>query len=341
MLTLEINDNSSLPKYKQVVKSIVDNIESGKITYGQKLPSINQLSFDYYLSRDTVEKAYRDLKRQGIIESVKGKGFYISNSAPESKVKVLVVFNKLSTYKKTIYNSLAHELGERVQIDFFIYHCDFDMFERIINEHLEGYSYYVVMPHFVEFDKLSFLNVINKINREKLIILDQQVEGLDDCHGMVYQDFKMDIYNAMEQGIDALRKYDNLILVFPESVEYPYPKDIVVGFRRFCAFNNFKFEVINEINEETTIKLNSAYVVVEENDLVNLIKIARSSKIKLPGEVGVLSYNDTALKEVLAEGISVITTDFAKMGQLAASMILGDQSGSHKNDFNLIRRASL
>lgn len=339
--SLEINDESSLPKYKQVVKSIVENIEKGGIKYGQKLPSINQLSFDYYLSRDTVEKAYRDLKKDGVIESVKGKGFYVSNSAPTSKTRVLVVFNKLSAYKKVIYNSLAHELGEKAQIDFFIYHCDYRMFEQIIEEHLEGYNYYVIMPHFLEFDKPSYLKLLKKISPKKLIVLDHLIEGQGECHGVIYQDFKMDIYNAMEEGMDVLKKYKNLILVFPNKVEYPYPSDIVVGFRRFCAFNNFKFEVINEIEEETAIKKGTAYVVIEENDLVNLIKNVRANKIKLPGEVGVLSYNDTALKEVLAEGISVITTNFNSMGTQAAQMILNKKAGLIKNDFMFIGRKSL
>ena len=129
-LTLEISDSASTPKYKQIVNSIVGKIETGRIKFGQKLPSINQLSFDYILARDTVEKAYNELKNRGIIESVKGKGYYVKNTSPESKLKILVLFNKLSSYKKVIYNTLAHQLGDKAQIDFFIYHCNYELFEK-------------------------------------------------------------------------------------------------------------------------------------------------------------------------------------------------------------------
>jgi len=338
---LEVNHESRLPKYRQLVNSIIENIESGRIKYGQKLPSINQLSFEYYLSRDTVEKAYRDLKVKGIIESIKGKGFYVSNSSPVSRIKILVAFNKLSAYKKVIYNTLAYELGEKAQIDLFIYHRDYQMFERIINEHLEGYHYYVIMPHFIEFDKQAFLKLMKKVNANKLIILDHLIDGIQEYHGAVYQDFKMDIFNAMEEALDLLKKYHQLILVFPDKESYPYPQEIVTGFERFCTFNEFRFKVINEIIETTQIEKGSAYVVIEENDLVNLIKSIRSRKLKLKKDVGILSYNDTALKEVLAEGISVITTDFEKMGRLAADMILNQNSAIIKNDFKFIKRASL
>ena len=341
LISLEVNDESSLPKYRQVVNSIVQNIETGRMKYGQKLPSINQLSFNYYLSRDTVEKAYRYLKKNGIIESVKGKGYYVTNSAPESKIKVLVVFNKLSAYKKVIYNAMASELGENAHIDFFIYHYDYGMFERTINEHLEGYHYYVIMPHFIEYDRPSFLKLIKKIPSKKLIVLDHLIEGIDQCHGAIYQDFKTDIYLAMEQGLELFKKYKKLILVFPDQKSASYPKAILLGFRKFCGFNNFEFEIIDEVVETTKVEKDSAYVVIEENDLVNLIKIIRTQRLKLTVDVGILSYNDTALKEVLAEGISVITTDFVQMGKLAAEMILGETSGAVKNDFKFIKRNSL
>jgi len=84
------------------------------------------LSFDYFLSRDTVEKAYNELRKRGIIESVKGKGYYVQNTKPESRQKILVLFNKLSSYKKVIHNAIAHTLGEKADIDLFIYHCNFD-----------------------------------------------------------------------------------------------------------------------------------------------------------------------------------------------------------------------
>ena len=342
-LSLEVNDDSIIPKYKQVIDSIISNIKSGKITYGQKLPSINQLSFEYYLSRDTVEKAYRYLKQDGIINSIKSKGYYVSNTTPESRVKVLVIFNKLSAYKRVIYNSLAHALGEKAQIDFFIYHLDYQLFERIINEHLEGYHYYVIMPHFIKYDRPSLLKLLQKINSDKLIIMDRRIDGLENYYGGVYQDFKMDIYNAMEEALELLQKYRKLILVFPDrkSYPYPYPEEIVAGFKRFCSFNQFKFEVIDEVTENMSIEKGAAYVVIEENDLVQLIKHIRSQKLQLASDVGILSYNDTPLKEVLAEGITVITTDFTKMGELAAEMILKESPGVIKNDFLLVKRKSL
>ena len=339
--SLEISDDSSLPKYKQLIESIIENIEHGRIKYGQKLPSINQLSIDYYLSRDTAEKAYKELKKAGVIGSVKGKGYYVTNSAPESQIKVLVVFNKISAYKKVIYNEFALQLKGKAQIEFFIYHYDFEMFQKIINEHLTGYHFYIIMPHFVNYNKESFFTLLKKIKSDKLIILDHLIEGFQEFHGAIYQDFKTDIYMAMEEGLDLFKKYEKLVLVFPDREFYFYPEEIMMGFKKFCGFNNFQYMIISEVTEDTLVEKGTAYVVIEENDLVNLIKSIRIQKLKLHTDVGILSYNDTALKEVLAGGISVITTNFSKMGEMAAEMVLNQKSGAIKNDFKLIKRNSL
>ncbi len=106
-----INPNSRMPKYKQVSNAIIAAIHKGKLVVNQKIPSINGLSEEFYLSRDTVDKAYKHLKAQNIIKSVRGKGFYISRTDLDIKFEVLFLVNKLSVYKMRIYNSFVKKLG--------------------------------------------------------------------------------------------------------------------------------------------------------------------------------------------------------------------------------------
>ncbi len=340
-LSLNIDHNSSEPKYKQIAISIIENIEFGKITTGSQLPSITQLSLDYAISRDTVEKAYKYLRDQGVIESVKGKGFYVLVSAPKSKLRVFVLFNKLSSYKKVIYNTLAYELRDKANLELFVYHCNLDLFESYIRDKNGRYNFYIIMSHVDTPNKERIANAINLIDPSRLILLDNIVEGVNRFHGAVYQDFKMDIFTALESGIEKLRKYTKLIFVFPENVPYPYPKKILEGFKRLCAIYQFDNEIIQEISPDFKITKKAVYIVIEENDLANLIKEIRKHKMQVCKDVGILSYNDTPLKEVLLEGISVITTDFKKLGKTTADFILNNQSGEIKNDFNLILRNTL
>ena len=68
---LTIDEGSKIPKYQQVVDTIVSDIELGIVKVGDKIPSINETSEEYYLSRDTVEKAYKILRKRGIITAVR------------------------------------------------------------------------------------------------------------------------------------------------------------------------------------------------------------------------------------------------------------------------------
>lgn len=341
-LNLPIDKSSSIPKYIQVVKAIKYLISSGTLNYGEKIPSINNLSAEYYLSRDTVEKAYSILKKQGIIESVKGKGYYINHNSDLSKVKILLLFNKLSAYKKEIYNSLVIELEDRADIVFHVYYCEFSLFKKILDQQKESYDYYIIMPHFKKEFEQKAISLINKLPAEKLILLDHRLDGVKTCFGSVYQDFKMDIYTALKHLNQRLIKYEKLILVFPFNSNYIYPENILTGFKKYAVEEGYEYEILPEINAEIKPKMGEAYFVIEEHDLVNLIKKAREMKeLKIGRNLGVLSYNETPLKEVLQKGITVISTDFEKMGKLTAKMVISKQGKEIKNDFKVIVRESL
>ncbi|WP_289064437.1 GntR family transcriptional regulator, partial [uncultured Zobellia sp.] len=55
--SINIDENSRVPKYRQIVDAIIHNISSGNLKMDDKIPSINRFSEEYLLSRDTVEKA--------------------------------------------------------------------------------------------------------------------------------------------------------------------------------------------------------------------------------------------------------------------------------------------
>jgi DNA-binding transcriptional regulator YhcF (GntR family) len=340
-ITLEISHSSGVPIYKQIAESIISKIEKGRIRYGQKLPSINQLSTYYLLSRDTVEKAYNELKEKKVIKSVRGLGYYVKNSLPQSQLKVLVLFNKLSSYKKEIYNAIAHGLKDRAAIDFFVYHCDMTIFKQILIEHCQDYHYYIIMPHFTDYNPAELKKIIKKIPDEKLIIIDNRLPDINNAFGCIYQNFMEDIYTTMIKMEDHLKKYNKLILVFPDNNTYPYPREIIQGFTKFCNFKSFNCEIITYVTSDYQVEKGTAYLIISETDLSNLIKLIRHTDFEIGKDVGIVSYNDTVLKEVLESGITVMSTDFQKMGELTAQIIVKNQPLVHKNDFNLIFRNSL
>lgn len=333
---LQFNPSDKLPKYKQIVQSVMRDIDRGVLKKGDQLPSISELSVEYLLARDTVEKAYRELRTRGHITSVQGKGYYIQSNN-DKKTKILLIFNKLSSYKKIIYYSFLKTLGDNATVDLQIHHYSASRFQEIIDQNLGKYNYYAVMPHFTQdLDKANYLETLKSIPNEELVLLDRDIPELAQSPLSIYQNFDKDIFGALENANDLLAKYKQMVLVFPSDGNYP--TEIIRGFRNFCINYHKDFVVIDNINNEV-LKTSTAYIVVEENDLAELVKKVRQSGHVLGKEIGMISFNETTLKELL--GVTVITTDFETMGRTAATLLLNQQRIKVKNPFYMIRRGSL
>ena len=342
---LDIDEKSRKPKYIQIVDSVTQNITNGHLSINDKIPSINMLSEAFSLSRDTVEKAYKILKERKIITSVRGKGFYITRTNLNLKINILFLVNKLSSYKLQVYNAFNHSIGANSYTDLQIYHCDETLFLNLLEKNKGAYDYYVIMSHFKsdDFKHISapekILQAINKIPKEKLIMLDNLNNKIGGKIAKVYQDYENDIYEALIEGYKKIVKYKKLVMVYPDKSVYPYPKKIVHGFRKFCIEKSLDFEVIDEIYDDMILKNGDLFITIVEGDLVNLINQIRNTEFTIGEDIGVLSYNDTPLKDLL--GISVVSTDFNIMGETAAQMILNQEKGSVKNPFNFIDRKSM
>lgn len=332
---MQFDPEDKMPKYKQIVQSIRTDIDRGVLKKGTQLPSISELSVDYLLARDTVEKAYRELRNLGYITSVQGKGYYVQ-SGGDKKDKILLVFNKLSSYKKIIYYSFIKALGDQAVVDMEIHHYSAKRFKEIIEKNLGKYNHYVIMPHFNPAEEEDYMTTIRSIPSSQLVLLDRDIPELIQPTLSIHQSFDKDIFGSLESANDLLDNYKRLVLIFP--FDGNYPREIIRGFKNYCINYNKQFDVKESVNDEI-IRPGTAYVVVEENDLAELVKKTRQSAYTMGREIGVISFNETTLKELL--DITVITTDFETMGRSAASLILNKQQIKVKNPFYMIRRGSL
>src|SRR6202012_4828776 len=142
--------------------------ETGKIRKNDLMPSINELSFELEISRDTAEKGYKYLKKMGVLGSVPGKGYFIQHVDFRQTLKIFLLFNKLSAHKKILYDAFVASLGEYSVIDFYIYNNDFGLFKKLLTDRKEDYSHYVVVPHFLEGSDRAH-DIINSLPKEKLL----------------------------------------------------------------------------------------------------------------------------------------------------------------------------
>ncbi|MEO7983562.1 MAG: GntR family transcriptional regulator [Bacteroidota bacterium] len=334
---LLIDYYSATPKYLQLANCIIKAITEGVLKENDVLPSINELSLEFEISRDTAEKGYKHLKKNGVLGSVPGKGYFVKNAELNQKLKVFLLFNKLSSHKKIIYDAFVASLGDLAAIDFYVYNNDFLFFKKLISQQKNNYTHYVIVPHFLDGGE-NVHEIINTLPKEKLILMDKMVPGITGNYAAVYENFEDDIYNALVQANDKLSKYHTIKIIFPE---YTYhPKEILEGFFRYCQQFAFNYKVVRNIENEP-IKEGEVYINLMENDLVVLIEKILGTKMKVGKHVGVISYNETPLKKIILNGITTISTDFQMMGEKAAQLILRQSTDHIAIPFYLTLRASL
>lgn len=335
--SLSIDFYSATPKYLQLSNAFNKAIREGRLRANDPLPSINELSFELEISRDTAEKGYKHLKKLHILGSVPGKGYYVRNTDVNQQYKICLLFNKLSPHKKIMYDSFAAALGETAVIDFYIYNNDFALFKKLLGSKLNDYTHYVIVPHFLEGGERAH-EIINTIPKEKLILMDKLVKGVEGTYGAVFENFEKDIFESLEKALPRLQQYAILKIIFPE---YTYhPKEILNGFNRFCHQYQFRHKLVHNICKEPVSK-GEAYINLMEDDLVYLIEKILENKLTVGSDVGVISYNETPMKKIILNGITTISTDFQLMGEQAAQLILGGSTEHVEIPFYLTLRASL
>jgi DNA-binding transcriptional regulator YhcF (GntR family) len=339
-LKIKVDLNSEVPVYKQLIQTVQNLITTNEIKGGDFLPSMNQLSDELQISKETVKKAYSILRDKEFIESAHGKGFFVTNK--KRKIKILVVFDKLSTYKQVLYNSLASHIDDISEITIRLHNQDIDLFEHFIEENLNKFDYYIITPHFPLLPDIQkrTLKILKSIPNRKLLLLDRKIEQLQGNYGCVYQDFENDIFDGLSEEISVLKKFRKLNVVsMPGSMYAPL---IIKGIDKFCRENSLKFEIYKDI-DPGIIEKEEAFLILNgqlDNELIELVRSAKMKDCKIGTDIGIISYNESPINEIILDGLTVFSTDFRQMGSLAAKMIIEKSFKKIKCDFRLIHRST-
>jgi DNA-binding transcriptional regulator YhcF (GntR family) len=329
---VSIIKKSGVPRYKQIIASVEEAIVNGSLRKGDKLPSLNSIKEKHEVSRDTVFTAFNELRSRGVIESIAGKGFYVASEEVLISQKIFLLFDEFNSFKEDLYNSFMNTLGDDIQVDIFFHHFNEKVFSRLIYDNIGNYSYYVIMPANLP----NTHQVIDKLPKDKVYILDQTHKELAQ-YPAIYQNFQNDIIKGLNNALYAIKKYEKIILLFDKNKQ---PQGVLDGFNFFCEKNNLENEIVDSLDHRKPIT-GEIFVIPEDRSLLKIIKKIKEEGLLLSEDIGIISYNDTLLKEIVEGGITTISTDFKEMGKRLAQMIMNKENVKIENPANLMIRKSL
>lgn len=325
----DLNFNSDIPKYQQLVNAINDALANNTIGSGDPLPSVNAMCKDYSLSRDTVFKAYSILKDNGVIESVPNKGYFVANDTR----KVLLVLDTFKAYKEVLYHAFVNNLPKNVIVDVQFHHYNINNFKTILQNGKGKYYKYVVMS----FNNKEVPAVLSEFDKDKLLLIDWNIHS-EDYNNYVFQDFGQAFSDVLEQVVSVFKTYKRLMFIYPSFTSHP--PETVTYFKRFCEAHQLKYKVITDAKEFHVSK-GEAYISVSDRILGSFLEQCRSKNYEPGTDVGFLSYNETPMKPFIYKGISVVSTDFKAMGATAATFVNEDKTIQTYIPTKLILRESL
>ncbi|MCI0415965.1 GntR family transcriptional regulator [bacterium] len=104
------------PIYEQLIRQIKHAIASGAMKEGDQLPTVRELAARLIINPNTVSRAYRELERDGLIETTAGRGSFVKISPPrlfrdERKKRLQPYLQQLITESKVL-NFTDEELIE-------------------------------------------------------------------------------------------------------------------------------------------------------------------------------------------------------------------------------------
>lgn len=307
---LVITEKQGATKLQSLLDAIHEAIATGSFKPGDPLPSVNELSRMSGFSRDTIVKAYNILKQQSVIESTPAKGFYVSGSS----FRVFMLLDDFSAFKEQLYKAFRENLPHEYSVDLLFHHYNPAVFEQLVRNAIGRYSMYVIM----NLSNTRLHPVLSKIDPNRLLVLDMG-SGDDPKINYLLQNFDVSVSECLEKGADLLKKYRELIFMYSRH-KTPHPPDTEKAVRDFCHRHGLEIRVMADFEPEM-MKPGQVYMPFTDNDLVQVLKGCRSQGLSLGSEVGILAYNDTPMKEIAGNGITVISVDFYEMGTKAAGFV--------------------
>lgn len=310
----ELESVKTLSKNERIVQGILNAINEGILKKDDALPSVNTMINDLGYARQTIAKAYKELVHTGVIESKNRVGYFVATVKSEQTLKVALVLFAFDIFQETFYENFRNGLGENVQLDIYFHHCNINTFKSIIDSIKGKYGMYVIAP--IPHAKTE--SILKKLPNNRLLLVDRYIETEED-YSYLAQEFRESSYNAFVELKDKIKKYDKLVFYFKSASAEP--NEILESFQKFIMDYNID-GVIEESYKSGSIEKGKVYFTIHNLELWEMLKDSKQKGLEIGKDVGFISHNDDIVKEIIFNGVTTFSTDFAAMGKEAAHFVM-------------------
>lgn len=315
--------------YKKIYHFIKQQIDSGQLQAGDRLPTEKALSEQFSVSRITSKRALVELEQEGLITRSRGKGSFVTDGPPPSTqpnkdILLILPFAsdyELGDYAKGIMTVVADK-GYRLMVQ---------LTSTVSLEELADYAGVIYYPEDVNHSiELLFYCAQRGL---ALVLLDKALDLFD--FPAVVADNKGGAYELTKHLID--QDCRRIMFVATASFgEVSSVRDRYLGYLAAMAETELKANYFAKLKSES----NAAYLerlvddlagataektgLVVENDwlAIQLIQKIQQAGLSIPDQVAVVGFDNSQASQLISPQLTTAAQDFYQMGQQAAQLLI-------------------
>ncbi len=324
------------PKYYQLKRHLLDQIQRGEFLPGQQLDTEYVLAKQFNLSRQTVRQALGELEKEGWIVRQQGRGTFISDQLRKPKPIALIIKSVSNYTFPEILRGIENRLSEAgFELKFYLSQdnpeLEGECLKKALDNEIEGL---IIEPaksigqcrnlhYYQEFAKrhipcLFIHSFWNELDPAYLVI--------DDCKGgYLATHYLLNLGHKRIAGIfniDSSQGVQRLTGFKKALQEYGIEPDqrLIGEYQYRTDFATFPFQFMQEILQRPQYP--TAVFCYNDVDAIRALDAIRQAGLKVPDDISVIGYNDSGLTTVSEVKLTSVKHPKRDFGLQAASLMI-------------------
>ncbi len=326
-------------KYYQIIEDIKKQILSGDIPAGGKLPSENELSASYHVSRQTVRKAIAELTNAGYVYAVHGKGTFCMELSkhPHTSKNIAVVTTYLSDY---IFPKVIKGIDEALTEEGYSIILkntrnsrsqEAKCLEELLQKDIEGLiiepsKSHIFCRHMKLYQKLDEYKIPYVFIQGCYAQMNDKPKVLmDDCKGgylitkyLIEQGHKRIAGVFKSDDIQGQNRHKGYVKALQEE-GIPYDPDLIIWFytedRTIHPYESIKKMMIDGLQLDSVVCYNDQIAI-------SVIRALQELGHKVPEDISVTGYDNSYMASYGGLQLTTIAHPHEKLGEMAAKLLL-------------------
>lgn len=343
---LMINRNSSIPVYVQLADLLREQMASGEIKPGDKLPSETEMIKKYKLGRLTIRDALSILVNEGLLEKHHGKGTFCKSNITHQKTRVDLLLNLSDLYFIPYYLRSICEVLESDNVNVVLSDTKNDvdaicsLLERILAEGSGGIIFQPTLETSEAPEKL--VNILNKLTEANIpyIMIDTKYDNVPAS------------YVIMDELHTGKIAADYFIRMGHTSLCAIWQKNRIDSIMRADGFSNALSVPPYKIENDDNLAQSLKTLLANHPDITGIFcyhdgiakkcyDILNELHIAIPDKISVISVDDTIVASTLSPTLTSVIHPKENLGKAAANAMLSIISGKTKWPYRKVFEPSL